>query len=89
MLNWNTEITKRKLFNAKDISIRKSYIVRGIGQYFFRPNGISPYLGLGINLAINVFDGDEIERQDDLRSILHRVGALDMGSWEWRGLSSL
>ena len=51
-----------ELFNAKDIDT-KSYIIRGIGQYFFRPHGISPYVGLGINLAVNVFDEDEIEKK--------------------------
>jgi len=51
-----------ELFNAKDIDTQ-SYFVRGIGQYFFRPHGISPYVGLGINLAVNVFDEDEIEKK--------------------------
>ena len=51
-----------ELFDAKNIDT-KSYIVRGIGQYFFRPHGISPYVGLGINLAVNVFDEDEIEKK--------------------------
>ncbi len=55
----NSEV---ELFNAKDIDTQ-SFIVRGIGQYFFRPNGISPYVGLGINFAINVFDEKEIERK--------------------------
>ena len=49
-------------FNAQDIDTQ-SYIVRGIGQYYFRPHGISPYVGLGINLAVNVFDEDEIEKK--------------------------
>ncbi len=51
-----------KLFNVKAVDTQ-SYIVRGIGQYFFRPNGISPYIGLGINFAVNVFDGNEIEKK--------------------------
>ncbi len=51
-----------ELFNAKDIDT-ESFIIRGIGQYFFRPGGISPYVGLGINFAINVFDEKEIERK--------------------------
>jgi len=51
-----------ELFNAKNIDT-KSYIVRGIGQYYFRPHGISPYVGLGINFAINTFDKDEIEKK--------------------------
>ena len=55
--NYETE-----LLNAKDIDTQ-SYIVRGIGQYYFRPHGISPYVGLGINLAVNVFDEDEIEKR--------------------------
>lgn len=55
--NYETE-----LFNAKDIDTQ-SYILRGIGQYYFRPQGISPYVGLGINFAVNVFDEDEIERK--------------------------
>ncbi len=55
----NSEV---ELFNAKDIDT-ESFIVRGIGQYYFFPSGISPYIGLGINFAINVFDENEIERQ--------------------------
>ncbi len=51
-----------ELFNAKDIDTQ-SFILRGIGQYFFRPNGISPYVGLGFNFAVNVFDEKEIERK--------------------------
>jgi hypothetical protein len=51
-----------ELFNAKNINT-KSYIVRGIGQYYFRPQGISPYVGFGINFAINIFDEDEIEKK--------------------------
>lgn len=51
-----------ELLNAKDIDTQ-SFIVRGFGQYYFRPQGISPYFGLGINFAVNVFDGDEIEKK--------------------------
>ena len=51
-----------ELFNAKDIDTQ-SFILRGIGQYFFRPQGISPYIGLGMNLAVNVFDEKEIEKK--------------------------
>lgn len=53
---------KTEFFNAKNIDT-KSYIVRGIGQYYFIPGGISPYVGLGLNLAVNDFDGDEVERK--------------------------
>ena len=51
-----------KLFNAKDIDTQ-SYILRGIGQYFFRSHGITPYIGLGVNIALNVFDESEIEKK--------------------------
>jgi hypothetical protein len=51
-----------KLFNTKDIDTQ-SYILRGIGQYFFRSHGISPYIGLGVNIALNVFDETEIEKK--------------------------
>lgn len=51
-----------EFFNAKNIDTR-SYIVRGLGQYYFLPGGISPYVGLGINLAVNDFDGDEVEKK--------------------------
>jgi len=51
-----------EFFNAKNIDT-KSYILRGIGQYYFFPEGISPYVGLGINFAVNDFDGDEVERK--------------------------
>lgn len=52
-----------EFFNAKNIDTQ-SYIVRGIGQYFFRSQGISPYVGLGLNLAVNDFDGNEVERKE-------------------------
>ncbi len=51
-----------ELFNAKDIDTQ-SFMLRWIGQYFFRPRGISPYIGLGLNFAVNVFDEKEIERK--------------------------
>ncbi len=51
-----------EFFNAKNIDT-ESYILRLIGQYYFFPGGISPYVGLGLNLAINDFDGDEVERK--------------------------
>lgn len=62
-----------ELFNAKNIDTQ-SYILRLIGQYFFRPHGISPYIGLGINLAVNVFDEDEIERERPSVNITQRWG---------------
>jgi len=55
--NYETEI-----FNAKNIDTQ-SYILRLIGQYFFRSHGFSPYVGLGINAGVNVFDEDEIEKK--------------------------
>ncbi len=62
----NLEFEYRKyeteLFKAKNIDTQ-SFILRGFGQYFFFPHGISPYVGLGINLAVNVFDENEIERK--------------------------
>lgn len=51
-----------KLFNAKDIDIQ-SFILRGLGQYFFRSHGITPYIGLGVNIALNVYDETEIEKK--------------------------
>ncbi len=54
--------SEMKLFNANNIETQ-SFILRGIGQYFFRPNGISPYIGLGFNFAVNVFDEKEIEKK--------------------------
>ena len=50
------------LFKAKDIDTQ-SYILRGIGQYFFRSHGITPYIGLGVNIALNVYDESEIEKK--------------------------
>ena len=51
-----------ELFNAKNIDMQ-SYILRGIGQYFFRSHGISPYVGLGVNIALNVFDEIDVEKK--------------------------
>jgi hypothetical protein len=50
------------LFKAKDIDTQ-SYILRGIGQYYFRSHGITPYIGLGVNIALNVYDESEIEKK--------------------------
>lgn len=50
------------LFHAKNIDMQ-SYILRGIGQYFFRTHGISPYVGLGVNIALNVFDENDVENK--------------------------
>ncbi|MFZ1745706.1 MAG: hypothetical protein WBO24_20055 [Nitrospirales bacterium] len=55
---------KNELFHAKNIDMQ-SYILRGIGQYFFRSHGISPYIGLGVNIALNVFDEKDIEKKRD------------------------
>ena len=62
-----------ELFNAKNIDT-KSFIIRGMGQYFFFPDTISPYVGLGINLAVNVFDEDEIERKRPSVKVLQGWG---------------
>lgn len=51
-----------ELFHAKNIDMQ-SYILRGIGQYFFRTHGISPYVGLGVNIALNVFDENDVEKK--------------------------
>ena len=55
--NYDTE-----LFNAKNIDTQ-AYILRGIGQYLFRSHGISPYVGLGLSIALNVFDENDIEKK--------------------------
>ncbi len=55
--NYETE-----LFKAKDIDTQ-SYILRGVGQYFFRSQGISPYVGLGLSMGLNFFDEKEIEKK--------------------------
>ncbi|WP_342347485.1 hypothetical protein [uncultured Nitrospira sp.] len=55
---------QNELFHAKNIDMQ-SYILRGIGQYFFRSHGISPYIGLGVNIALNVFDEKDIEKKRD------------------------
>ncbi|MEO8325400.1 MAG: hypothetical protein ABI618_06090 [Nitrospirota bacterium] len=55
---------KNELFHAKNIDTQ-SYILRGIGQYYFRSHGISPYVGLGVNIALNVFDEKDIEKKRD------------------------
>ncbi len=51
-----------ELFHAKNIDTQ-SYILRGLGQYYFRSHGISPYIGLGVNIALNVFDEKDIEKK--------------------------
>ena len=55
--NYDTE-----LFNTKNIETQ-AYILRGIGQYLFRSHGISPYVGLGLSIALNVFDENDIEKK--------------------------
>jgi hypothetical protein len=74
---WGVELEYRnyeaELFNAKDIDTQ-SYIVRGFGQYIFRSQGISPYVGLGLNIAVNVFDKKEIEKKRSSLNIKRGVG---------------
>lgn len=55
---------QNELLHAKNIDTQ-SYILRGMGQYFFRSHGFSPYIGLGLNIALNVFDEKEIEKKRD------------------------
>jgi hypothetical protein len=39
-----------------------SYVLRGIWQYHFRPDSLlTPYVGLGLGLTINVVDDDEVD----------------------------
>ncbi|TFG59988.1 MAG: hypothetical protein E4H32_09295 [Nitrospirales bacterium] len=66
--NYETEF-----FKAKDIDTQ-SYILRGIGQYFFRAHGISPYVGLGLNIAVNVLDEKEFEKQRPSTNLKQEVG---------------
>ncbi len=65
-----------ELFNTKSIDTQ-SYILRGMGQYFFRSHGISPYVGLGVNIALNVFDEKDIEKN---RSSINVKGDKGIGS---------
>lgn len=55
--NYNTD-----LFHTKNIDTQ-AYILRGIGEYFFRSHGITPYIGVGVNIALNVFDEKDVERK--------------------------
>lgn len=39
-----------------------SYVLRGMWQYHFRPEAVvTPYLGLGLGLTINVIDDDKVD----------------------------
>ncbi|MFQ5728844.1 MAG: outer membrane protein [Waddliaceae bacterium] len=49
------------LFEVQKVETQ-SFIIRGVGVYMFRPEGISPYIGGGIGVAINIIDGDKIEQ---------------------------
>ncbi len=62
-----------ELFNAKDIDTQ-SYIFRIFGHYLFPLGGITPYVGLGLNMAVNVFDKKEIEKKRSSVNIKRRWG---------------
>lgn len=50
-----------KVFGVKDVDIQ-SYVLRPQVHWVFFPDRITPYLGLGLSLHINVWDKREIER---------------------------
>ena len=50
-----------ELFNVKDVGIQ-TFHFRGLGMFFFRPEGISPYIGGGFGFSVNSIDDNKIER---------------------------
>lgn len=50
-----------RVFSVDDVDVQ-SYVLRPQAQWVFFPKSITPYLGLGLSLHVNVWDQREIER---------------------------
>ena len=53
-----------EFFDVSDVDIQ-SYKLNGFINYLFTLDTIKPYAGLGISLAVNVIDDDEIDDDDE------------------------
>jgi len=54
----------------------EAFSLHVVGKFFFRPEGISPYVGGGLSTSVNVFDSKKIERENPG---VDGVNEIDMG----------
>jgi hypothetical protein len=62
---WGGEFEYRqfdsKISGVSDVDV-DSYVLRGMWQYHFRPDlRVTPYVGVGLGVAVNVVDDDEVD----------------------------
>ncbi|GJL53568.1 MAG: hypothetical protein NPIRA02_07000 [Nitrospirales bacterium] len=62
-----------KIFKVKNVEV-KSYSLRGLMQYFFKKEGLSPYVGAGIGLSLNQLDKKKIERGRPELDVVNKFG---------------
>ncbi len=62
-----------ELFKVNNVDIQ-SFILRGIGLFFLRPEGVSPYIGAGIGFSVNNFDENEVEKRRPSIRIKNDIG---------------
>jgi len=56
----------------------ESYIVRGVWQYFFMPDRfLTPYVGFGLGVSIDVVDDDKVDRVRSMDTIGSTSAGLD------------
>jgi len=53
---------KAEVFKVNNVDTQ-SFILRGIGLFFLRPEGVSPYIGAGLGLSVNSFDENQVEKK--------------------------
>jgi hypothetical protein len=57
---FEARVYRTEVYDVDDVGIQ-SYIFRPQAHYVFLPGRITPYLGMGLSLHINVWDVDRIE----------------------------
>jgi hypothetical protein len=62
-----------EFFDVEDVDVQSVRIVPQI-HYVFKLGPISPYLGAGIAISINIIDADKIERERPNVDVFGRVG---------------
>jgi hypothetical protein len=62
-----------EFFGVSDVDVQ-SYHLRALAHYGFNPDGINPYAGLGLGIAVNVVDTDAIEAANPSLDVFEDVG---------------
>jgi len=63
-----------EFFGVKDVDV-ESYQIRALVHYLFLPDAfITPYIGLGAGISVNVIDKDKIERAKPFVDVFNKTG---------------